>query len=264
LKHHILLAGHCSANTAASLADFGSTLKLEYLNGLAQTLAPGLLASAPPRTFQNAVEFVSAAAFEIRVLMAIRETGVVFAEPAVFEAGLSFLLKLGTGNGQTRKFWIVSCLAGGVGLAVDRSHASNPALKYFDSDTFHRLVPEHARALTAVDAATLMLVWPSFLVFPYSPIARTPSAIQGFVSAASDDIGIRLGVPEVLSRLIAPIIEHKTPAPTSLKCLTMNVQSEDVVTVVEDLKSSFLPDGMRDKSNSATLLRFLDTQLGSV
>jgi len=85
--------------------------------------------------------------------MVIRETDVVFAEPAVFEAGLSSLLKLGTGNGTTRKFWIASCLVGGVGLAAYRTHASNSALKYFDNDTFYRLVPEHARALTAVDAS---------------------------------------------------------------------------------------------------------------
>jgi hypothetical protein len=62
LKLRVHLAGHCSANTAASLADFGSTLKLEYLNGLAQVFASGLLASAPPRTFENAVELISAAA----------------------------------------------------------------------------------------------------------------------------------------------------------------------------------------------------------
>jgi hypothetical protein len=124
---------------------------------------------------------------------------------SALETVRSSLLKLGTGNGTTRKFWVASCLVGGVGLAADRTHASNPALKYFDEDIFHRLVPEHARALTAVDAATLMLVWPSFLAFPHSPTSRIPTTNQGFVSAASDDIEMRLGVPEVPNSLKVPI-----------------------------------------------------------
>jgi hypothetical protein len=43
LKLHVLLAGHSSANAVASLKYFCSKLKLEYLNDLAQALAPDLL-----------------------------------------------------------------------------------------------------------------------------------------------------------------------------------------------------------------------------
>jgi hypothetical protein len=47
LKRHILLASHCQVSIKASSASFGSALSLEFLDGIAQTLAPGLLASIP-------------------------------------------------------------------------------------------------------------------------------------------------------------------------------------------------------------------------
>jgi hypothetical protein len=69
----VFKSGHCSANAVASLAVIDSTLKLEYLNGLAQTIAPGLLASALPRTFKNAVESVSAEAFRLHIPLVVKK-----------------------------------------------------------------------------------------------------------------------------------------------------------------------------------------------
>lgn len=199
LKLHVFLAGQCTVNAAASLAKFGSRLKLEYPSTLAETLAPGLLASAPPRTFENGVELASAAASRLRMPLVIQESDLVLAEPGPCDAGLSSLLKLGTGNGTALKFWIASCFVGGVGLAAGRNHVTNSALRYLDNDSFYRLVPEHARSLTPVDAATLMLVWPPFLAFQHFPTTRIPTSLQQFVTAASGDIGLRLGVPDVLT-----------------------------------------------------------------
>jgi hypothetical protein len=92
-----------------------------------------------------------------------------------------------------------------------------------DSDTFYRLAPEHARALTAVNAATLMLVWPSFLAFPHLPTSRIPTSIQQFVSSASDGIRLRLGVPYVLNAHMSSITNHMNPALIFLWGLTGNV-----------------------------------------
>jgi hypothetical protein len=83
--------------------------------------------------------------------LVIREIDLILPEPGPCDAGLSTLLTLGTGNGTTLKFWIASCLVGGVGLMADRFHSANPALRYLDNDTFHRLVPEYARQHTAVN-----------------------------------------------------------------------------------------------------------------
>jgi hypothetical protein len=171
--------------------------------------------------------------------LAIQEYDLVLAEPGPCDAGLSSLLKLGTGNGITQRFWIASCLVGGVGLVADRNHATNSALRYLDNDIFYRLVPEHARLLAAVDSATLMPVWTSFLFFQHLPTIRIPTTLQQFATAASDDIGLRLGVPDVFDTHMSSIIEHMNPSPTFLRRLTGNVQACDVPTVVADLKFSF-------------------------
>jgi len=122
LMLRVVLAGQCSANAVAYLANFGSTLKLEYLKTLAEAYAPGLLASAPPpRTFENSVELASMAAYRLRMPLVIQESDLILAEPGPCDVGLSTLLKLETGNGTTRKFWIAPCLVGGVGLAADRN-----------------------------------------------------------------------------------------------------------------------------------------------
>ena len=94
---------------------------------------------------------------------------------------------------------------------VDRYHASNSALRYLDLDTFHRLVPEYARVLTAIDLATLMLVRPYFMSFQHFLTIRIPTSLQLFVSATSDDIALRVGVPDVFSSYMASIIDHLNP-----------------------------------------------------
>jgi hypothetical protein len=73
-----------------------------------------------------------------------------------------------------------------------RYNASKSALQYFNLDTSNCLVPEYARALTAVDSATLMLVWPYFFSFQHLPTIRILTSLQQFVSATSDDIALRL------------------------------------------------------------------------
>jgi hypothetical protein len=176
LMLRVVLAGQCSANAVAYLANFGSTLKLEYLKTLAEAYAPGLLASAPPpRTFENSVELASMAAYRLRMPLVIQESDLILAEPGPCDVGLSTLLKLETGNGTTRKFWIAPCLVGGVGLAADRKHTSNSALRYIGNDTLYHLVPEHARPLAVVDAATLMLVLSSFSAFQHPRTIRVPT-----------------------------------------------------------------------------------------
>jgi len=45
VKLHVVLAGQCSPNEFASSVGFGSTLTLDYLNSLAEVLAPSLLSS---------------------------------------------------------------------------------------------------------------------------------------------------------------------------------------------------------------------------
>jgi hypothetical protein len=107
--------------------------------------------------------------------LAIQEFDLVLAEPGPCDVGLSALLKLGTGYGTTRKFWIAPCLVGGVGLAADRKHTSNSALRYIGNDTLYHLVPEHARPLAVVDAATLMLVLSSFSAFQHPRTIRVPT-----------------------------------------------------------------------------------------
>jgi hypothetical protein len=148
----------------------------------------------------------------------ICETDLILPEPGPCDAGLSTLLTLGTGKGTTQYFWIASCLVGGVGLMADRFHSSNPALLDLDHDTFHRLVPEYARQLTAVDSATLMLVWNNFMTFQNLPTTRIPTSLQQFVFAASDDIALRLGDPDVFSSYVSSSCVPSTP---HYKCSTV-------------------------------------------
>jgi hypothetical protein len=108
LKLHIALSGQRSPDAVASLAIFGSTLKLDCLNSLTEALAPGLLSSPPPRTFENAVELASSTSARLRIHMVIHESDFILAQPGPCDAGLSTPLKIGTGHGTTQKFWIAS------------------------------------------------------------------------------------------------------------------------------------------------------------
>jgi hypothetical protein len=174
LKLHVVLAGKCSPNQLASSAGFGSTLTLDYLNTLAEALAPSLLSSRVPQSLEDAVYITSEAAARLRMPLVIRKTDLIFPEPGPCDAGLSTLLTLGTGNDSTQKFWIASCLVGGAGLLADRFHSSNAALRYLDHDTFNRLEPEYARQLTAVNLATRILDLSAFAVHTDSHL---PSAV---------------------------------------------------------------------------------------
>ena len=187
--------------------------------------------------------------------LVMQESDLILAESGPCNAGLSTLLKLGTGNGTTQKFWIASCIVVGVGLVADRNHATQSALRYLDYDTFYRLVPEHAKPLTAVDSATLMLDWPSFLSFQHMPTIRIPTSLQQFVTAASNDIALQLGVPDSFDTHMSSIIEHIDPSPTFLRRLTGNFQARDVPTVVAGLKTFFLLDSLSNKPNSVPMLR---------
>jgi hypothetical protein len=154
---HVVLAGKCSPNQSAFSANFGSTLKLDYLNTLVEALSPNL-SSRSPQSLEDAVNIISEVSAGLRMPLVIRDTDLISPEPGVCDSGLSTLLTLGIGKASTQKFWIASCLVGGAGLLVDRSHSSNDALRYLDQDTFSRLIPEYARELTDVNLATLMLV----------------------------------------------------------------------------------------------------------
>jgi hypothetical protein len=247
----------------ASSAGFGSTLTLDYLNTLAEALAPSLLSSRVPYSFEDAVHIILEASAKLCVPLVIRDTNLILPEPGPCDVGLSTLLTLGTGKGTTQKFWIASCLVGGAGLSADRFHSTNSALRYLDQDTFHRFVPEYARQLTAVNLATLMLVWNSFMTFQHLPTPRVPTSLQQFVSAASDDIALRLGDQDVFSCYMSETIEHMYPPPVYLRCLLTNVQPYDVPTVVADLKTFIFPDSLQDKPNSIPLLRAIDASLSS-
>jgi hypothetical protein len=240
VKLHAVLAGQCSLNELASSAGFGSTLTLDYLNTLAEVLAPSLHSSRIPQSLVDAVHITSEAASRLRMPLVIRETDLILPEPGPCDSGLSTLLILGTGKGTTQKFWIASCLVVGAGLMADRFHSSDSALRYLEHDTFQRLVPEYARQLTAVDLVTLLLVWNTFMTFQHFPATRIPTSLQQFVSAASDDIALRLGDPDVFSYYMAEIIEYMSPPPAYLRRLTANVQPYDVPTVVAVLKRSSL------------------------
>jgi hypothetical protein len=126
--------------------------------------------------------------------LVIRDTDLIFPEPGLCDAGLSTLLTLGTGNDSTQKFWIASCLVGGAGLLADRFHSYNAAsvTSTLIPSIVNRLVPEYARQLTAVNLATLMLVWNFFMTFQHMPSPRIPTSLQQFVSIASGDIALRL------------------------------------------------------------------------
>jgi len=113
VKLHVFLAGNCSPNQSASSAGFGSTLTLDYLNTLAEALAPSLLLSRVPQSLEDAVNIISEAGARLRMPLVIRDTDLIFPEPGLCDAGLSTLLTLGTGNDSTQKFWIASCLVGG-------------------------------------------------------------------------------------------------------------------------------------------------------
>jgi hypothetical protein len=165
---HVVLAGKCSPNQSASSAGFGSTLTLDYLNTLVEALSPNL-SSRSPQSLEDAVNIISEVSAGIRMPLVIRDTDLIFPEPGICDPGLSAPLTLGIGNSSTQKFWIASCLVGGAGLLVNRSHSSNDALRYLDQDTFPRLVLEYARQFTDVNLATLMLVWNSFLSFQHLP-----------------------------------------------------------------------------------------------
>jgi hypothetical protein len=195
--------------------------------------------------------------------LVIRETDLILPEPGPCDSGLSTLLILGTGKGTTQKFWIASCLVEGAGLMADRFHSSDSALRYLEHDTFQRLVPEYARQLTAVDLVTLLLVWNTFMTFQHFPATRIPTSLQQFVSAASEDIALRLGDPDVFSYYMAEIIEYMSPPPAYLRRLTANVQPYDVPTVVADLKTFIFADSLQDKPNSVPVLRILDAHLSS-
>jgi hypothetical protein len=190
VKLHVVLAGKCCPNHSASSAGFGSLLTLDYLNTFVEALSPSLISSRTPQSLEDAVNIISEAALRIRVPLVIRDSDIIFPEPGVCDPGLSTLLTLGTGSATTQKFWIASCLVGGAGLLADRLHSSNDALRYLDQDTFFRLIPEHARLLTDVNLATLMLVWKYFLSFQHLPSPQIPTSIQQFMSITSDDIYI--------------------------------------------------------------------------
>jgi hypothetical protein len=264
MKLHVVLAGQCSPNELASSAGFGSTLTLDYLNTLAEALAPSLLSSRVPHSLADAVNIILEASAKLRMPLVIRETDLILPEPAgPCDAGLSTLLTLGTGKGTTQKFWIASCLVGGVGLSAGRFQATNSALRYLDQDTFYRLVPEYVKQLTAVNLATLMLVWNSFMTFQHLPTPRVPTSLQQLVSAASDDIALRLRDPDVFSCYMSETIEHMYPPPVYLRRLLTNVQPYDVPTVVTDLKTFIFSDSLQDKPNSIPLLRAIDASLSS-
>jgi hypothetical protein len=61
------------------------------------------------------------------------------------------------------------------------------------------------------------------------------TSLQQFVTAASDDTGLRLGVSDVFGAHMPSIIEYMNAASTFLQRLTGNVQASDVLTVVADL-----------------------------
>jgi hypothetical protein len=237
LKLHVLLAGSCRCSTDASLAGFGTTLTMECLNRLAQSLAPGLLAFSHSSSFGRAVDAVKKAASQLRSPPTIKASDLILPEAGAHDNGLASLLKLGTGNGPTLKFWIASLLAEGAGLVADRLHCSNPTLEYIDVDTFGRLVPEHLRCMTAVNDATLQTIWPLFLSFPYLPYPAVPLSLQEFIAFAGDDMGMQKEVPEVLNRLLHQTINAMIPPAQLLLRLCAGVQDSHVVTVIEALRS---------------------------
>jgi hypothetical protein len=203
---HVVLAGKCSPNQSAFSANFGSTLKLDYLNTLVEALSPNL-SSRSPQSLEDAVNIISEVSAGLRMPLVIRDTDLISPEPGVCDSGLSTLLTLGIGNASTQKFWIASCLVGGAGLLVNRSHSSNDALRYLDHETFSRLVPEHARDFTDVNLATLMLVWNSFLSFQHLPYPQIPTSISQLMAITSDDIALRLGNQDVFSCYMSNYIQ---------------------------------------------------------
>jgi len=88
VKLHVVLAGKCSPNQPASSAGFGSTLTLDYLNTLADALAPSLLLSRVPQFLEGAVDIISEAAARLRMPLVIRDTDLIFPEPGLCDAGL--------------------------------------------------------------------------------------------------------------------------------------------------------------------------------
>ena len=161
------------------------------------------------------------------------------------------------------KFWIASCLVGGAGLLADRTHSSNDALRYLDKDTFFRLVPEHARPLTDVNLATLMLVWKYFMTFQHMPSLQIPTSLQQFMAITSDDIALRLGDQDVFCCYMHDFILSMVPPPVHLQRLIANVQPTDVPTVVADLKTFILTDSQQDKPFSCPVLRTINDHLSS-
>jgi hypothetical protein len=76
-----LLAGDCLVSAGASSAIIDATLKLEFMNGLAQNLAPGLLTMILLRSFEDAADAVTASVLRPRVPVVINKNDVIHAEP---------------------------------------------------------------------------------------------------------------------------------------------------------------------------------------
>ena len=263
VKLHVVLAGTCCPSPSACSAGFGSTLTLGYLNILAEALSPIIVSSRTPRSFEDTVKIVSEAAIRFPMLLVISDSDIVFPEPGICVPGLSTLLTLGTGSATTQKFWIASCLVGGAGLLADRLHSSNEALRFLDQDTFFRLIPEHARLLTNVNLATLMLIWKYFLTFQHLPSPQIPTSIQQFMSITSDDIALRLGDQDVFKCYIHEFIQVMVPTPVHLRNLTANVQPLDVPTVVAELITFVFEISQQDKPLSVPVLRAVNDRLSS-
>ena len=115
--------------------------------------------------------------------------------------------------------------------------------------------------MTAVNDATLQTIWPIFLSFPYLPYPAVPLSLQEFIAFAGDDMGMQKEVPEVLNRLLHQTINAMLPPAQLLLRLCAGVQDSHVVTVIEDLKTNFLPDSQY--KNTATTLRRLNESLNS-
>ena len=77
LTLHILLAGSCRPSPDAGSADFVTVLKLDYLNRLAQELAPGMLAATFPRSFSGMVATIKSIASQLRSPLIIKASNLV-------------------------------------------------------------------------------------------------------------------------------------------------------------------------------------------
>jgi hypothetical protein len=108
-----------------------------------------------------------------------------------------------------------------------------------------------------------MFIWNTFMTFQHLTTPRIPTSLQQFFSAASDDIALRLGDPDVFSCYMAEIIEYMSPPLVYLRRLTANVQPYDVPSVVADLKTFIFADSLQDKPNPVPVLRALDAHLSS-